>query len=86
MYNHSKSIFLGDIPIGKSFFFRIENALLVSKKDDIIEIISFYNNLENDLKSYCIFKGEIFLDKKNNKELYSYYIKKKSNDNETRKN
>lgn len=81
MYNHSKSIFLGDIPIGKSFFFRIENALLVSKKDDIIEIISFYNNLENDLKSYCIFKGEIFLDKKNNKELYSYYIKKKSNDN-----
>lgn len=81
MYNHSKSIFLGDIPIGKSFFFRIENALLVSKKDDIIEIISFHNNLENDLKSYCIFKGEIFLDKKNNKELYSYYIKKKSNDN-----
>lgn len=84
MYNHSKSIFLGDIPIGKSFFFRIENALLVSKKDDIIEIISFYNNLENDLKSYCIFKGEIFLDKKNNKELYSYYIKKKSNDNFTK--
>ena len=81
MYNHSKSIFLGDIPIGKSFFFRIENALLVSKKDDIIEIISFYNNLENDLKSYCIFKGEIFLDKKNNKELCSYYIKKKSNNN-----
>ena len=61
-YNHSKSIFLGDIPIGKSFFFRIENALLISNKDDIIEIVSFYNNLENDLKSYCIFKGEIFLD------------------------
>ena len=80
-YNHSKSIFLGDIPIGKSFFFRIENALLVSNKDDIIEIVSFNDNLENDLKSYCIFKGETFLDKKKNKELYSYYIKKKSNDN-----
>ena len=80
-YNHSKSIFLGDIPIGKSFFFRIENALLVSNKNDIIEIVSFNDNLENDLKSYCIFKGETFLDKKKNKELYSYYIKKKSNDN-----
>ena len=77
-FNVNRSIFLGDIPIGKSFFFRIENSLLISNKDDIIEIVSFFDNLEDDLKSYCIFKGETFFDKKKNKELYSYYIKKKS--------
>lgn len=77
-YNVAKSIFLGDLPIGKSFFFRIENSILISNKDDILEIVSFHDNLENDLKSYCIFKGETFLDKIKNKELYSYYIKKKS--------
>lgn len=78
-FNVSRSIFLGDIPIGKSFFFRIENSLLISNKDDIIEVVSFFDNLEDDLKSYCVFKGETFFDKKKNKELYSYYIKKKSN-------
>lgn len=77
-YNVAKSIFLGDLPIGKSFFFRIENSILISNKDDILEIVSFHDNLENDLKSYCIFKGETFLDKIKNKELHSYYIKKKS--------
>ena len=77
-FNVSRSLFLGDIPIGKSFFFRLENSLLISSKDDIIEIVSFYDNLEYDLKSYCKFKGETFFDKKKNKELYSYYIKKKS--------
>ncbi|WP_028330052.1 hypothetical protein [Brachyspira alvinipulli] len=77
-FNVNRSIFLVDIPIGKSFLFRIENYFLISNKDDIIKIVSFFDHLEDDLKSYCIFKGETFFDKKKNKKLYSYYIKKKS--------
>ena len=56
-YNVAKSIFLGDLPIGKSFFFRIENSIRISNKDDILEIVSFHDNLENDLKS----KEKLFL-------------------------
>lgn len=53
-------VFMGAIPTGALFFMRLENAFLLSNKGDIIEIISQYDNLENDLIAWCRFKGENF--------------------------
>ena len=53
-------VFMGTIPTGALFFMRLENAFLLSNKGDIIEIISQYDNLENDLIAWCRFKGENF--------------------------
>ena len=48
-------VFMGAIPTGALFFMRLENAFLLSNKGDIIEIISQYDNLENDLIAWCRF-------------------------------
>ncbi|RDU64168.1 ferritin-like domain-containing protein [Helicobacter sp. MIT 14-3879] len=76
---HYSSIFMGHIPLGKLFFLRLENALLLSLKGDIVEIVSDYDKLESDLESWCRFKGEVFLGKSILPHCYSYKIKKHSN-------
>lgn len=73
-------VFMGAIPTGALFFMRLENAFLLSNKGDIIEIISQYDNLENDLIAWCRFKGENFQKKfslKNNNSTYFAYILQK---------
>lgn len=76
--NHITSILLGDMALGKAFFLRLENAFLLAQKGDIIEILSDFDNLESDLSAWCVFKGEIFLQKKALKNTYSYYLQKQS--------
>lgn len=79
-------IFMGEIPIGAYFFMRLENALLLANQGDLIEIISDYDGLENDLCAWIAFKGEEFISKqiidtsKNNssKGNFCYILRKKS--------
>lgn len=54
---------MGDLPAQSLFFMRLENAFLLSPQNSIIEISSDVDNLENDLKIWCHFKGEAFVSK-----------------------
>lgn len=79
-------IFMGEIPIGAYFFMRLENALLLANQGDLIEIISDYDGLENDLCAWIAFKGEEFISKQtidthknaNSKGNFCYILRKKS--------
>ncbi|MDY3113615.1 MAG: DUF455 domain-containing protein [Helicobacter sp.] len=72
------TIFMGGIPLGKLFFMRLENALLLAKNSEIVEIVSDFDNLENEIKSWCKFKGEEFLEKKILRNCFAYLILKVS--------
>lgn len=76
--NHSASVILGDIALGKAFFLRLQNAFLLANKGDIIEVLSDFDNLESELTSWAHFNGEKFLYKKPLKNTYSYYLQKTS--------
>lgn len=76
MHNHS--IIMGDIPLGKMFFLRLENAFLLAQKGDIFEVLSDYDNLENDLLAWCSLKGEAFLEKIALKHAFGYRLQKLS--------
>ncbi len=71
---------MGSLPPQSLFFLRLENAFLLSQKDTFIEIVSEYDNLENDLLMWCRFKGEEFLHKqmphKDSKERFIYTLRK----------
>lgn len=72
---------MGQITLGKAFFLRLENAFLLAKKGDVIEIFSDFDNLESDLVSWCQFKGEQFVEKKPLKNAYAYLVRKNSQEN-----
>lgn len=76
---HTASILLGNIPLGKIFFLRLENAILVESSGAIIEIVSDFDNLESEIIAWCRLKGETFLCKKKLKNIFAYYVKKTSN-------
>ena len=73
---------MGNIQTGQLFFMRLENAFLLSQNGDIIEVISEYDNLENDLIAWCRFKGELFLKKiplhNKNDSNFAYIMQKES--------
>ncbi len=73
---------MGTIPTGPLFFMRLENAFLLSSKGDLIEVISQYDNLDNDLIVWSRFKGELFLEKfplcNANHSSFAYLLEKKS--------
>ena len=73
---------MGNIQTGQLFFMRLENAFLLSQNGDIIEVISEYDNLENDLIACCRFKGELFLKKiplhNKNDSNFAYIMQKES--------
>ena len=75
-------VFMGNIQTGQLFFMRLENAFLLSQNGDIIEVISQYDNLENDLIAWCRFKGELFLKKiplhNKNDSSFAYIMQKES--------
>lgn len=72
--NHDNVIFIGNLPIGKALFLKLENAFLLSNKDDILEIVSTSEHIELELMSWCKLKGYIFLDKTILKQQYCYRI------------
>ncbi len=74
----SNTLFMGDIPLGKLFFLRLENAFLLAQCEEVIEIVSDYEYLEKDLISWCAYRGERFLQKLPLKHCYSYTLKKQS--------
>lgn len=57
---------------------RVENALLLESSGNIIEILSDFDNLENDIIAFCRLKGEEFLCKKKLNNIFAYYVKKTS--------
>lgn len=75
-------IFMGAIPIGALFFMRLENAFLLAESKSYIEIISDFDNLENDLKAFTRFKGESFIAKNvlntTQKTSYCYLLQKQT--------
>lgn len=75
---HKHSLIMGDIPLGKLFFMRLENAFLLMESSDVIEVLSDYGNLATELKAYARFKGEEFIDVKTLKLGFAYYLKKRS--------
>lgn len=76
---HKHSIIMGDIPLGKLFFMRLENALLLMERGDVIEILSDYGNLSAELGAWCKFKGEVFCESQSLSMGFAYYLKKCSN-------
>lgn len=73
---HKHSLIMGDIPLGKLFFMRLENAFLLIESGDVVEILSDYGNLSAELSSWCRFKGEEFVECKTSPLGYAYYLKK----------
>ncbi|RDU58348.1 ferritin-like domain-containing protein [Helicobacter sp. MIT 99-5507] len=72
------SLIMDDVPISKPFFLRLENAFLLASTNDFIEILSAYDNLEQELVSWCNFKGEKFISKTKLKNCYAYQLRKDS--------
>ena len=65
MQNSLKSVcFMGGLPLGALFFMRLENAFLLTQIGALIEVVSDFDNLENDLAMWCAFKGEKFINKR----------------------
>lgn len=75
------SLNMGQIALGKAFFLRVENAFLLAKRGDTIEILSDFDDLESDLISWCRFKGERFIEKKPLKNAFAYTLRKNSQEN-----
>lgn len=73
-FHHNNVIFLGDLPVGKALFLKMENAFLRSQKDDILELVSTNEHIEIELLSWCNLKGYTLLDKKKLKQQYCYRI------------
>ncbi|BDB64267.1 hypothetical protein T36_0715 [Helicobacter cinaedi] len=77
-------VFMGALPLGAFFFMRLENAFLLSLKGAEIELISDFDNLENDIIMWCRFKGEEFICKQKiskdseSKGNFLYLMRKKS--------
>ena len=55
---------MGGLPLGALFFMRLENAFLLTQIGALIEVVSDFDNLENDLAMWCAFKGEKFINKR----------------------
>lgn len=51
------SIIMEKTPLGKLFFLRLENALLLGQKGDSYEILSDFDDLEQDLKAWYSASG-----------------------------
>ena len=75
------SLVLGDIPLGKLFFMRLDNAFALSRTEDMIALVSVYGDLEAELRSYCSFKGESFVEKRTSKGCFTYILQKRSDTN-----
>ena len=71
-------IIMEKIALGKLFFLRLENAFLLGQKGDIFEILSDFDDLEEDLRAWCVFKGEEFLEKESFANYFAYTLIKKS--------
>lgn len=85
MQNSLKSVcFMGGLPLGTLFFMRLENAFLLTQIGALIEVVSDWDNLENDLMMWCAFKGEAFKEKRvisqnaDSKSNFIYVLCKKS--------
>lgn len=72
--NHSSVIFVGDLPIGKALFLKLENAFLFAKENEIVEIVSTNAKIELELQSWCNLKGYKLFDKKILKNQYCYKV------------
>ena len=72
---HSNSLFIGNLPIGKALFLKLENALLFVKENEILELISTNEKIEFELNSWCNLKGYNLLEKLVLKNQFSYKIK-----------
>ena len=57
----TNTIFMGEIPLGKLFFMRLENAFLLAPNHCVIEVVSDFDCLESELDAWCRLKGEKFL-------------------------
>ncbi|TLD84518.1 ferritin-like domain-containing protein [Helicobacter sp. MIT 11-5569] len=74
----TNTIFMGEIPLGKLFFVRLENAFLLAESNSSIEVVSDFDNLESELSAWCCLKGEKFLQKAPLKHCFSYLLLKQS--------
>jgi TusA-related sulfurtransferase len=72
--NHSSVIFVGNLPIGKALFLKLENAFLFAKENEIIEIVSTNPKVELELQSWCNLKGYKLFDKRILKNQYCYKV------------
>ncbi|MDE6044742.1 MAG: ferritin-like domain-containing protein [Helicobacter sp.] len=75
------SLNLDNIPLGKLFFLRLENAFLLADTGDTIEILSRFDHLESELISWCRLKGESFVQKTALKGCFAYLLRKDSAQN-----
>ncbi|HJE02490.1 MAG TPA: DUF455 domain-containing protein, partial [Aliarcobacter thereius] len=74
--NHCISIFTGHLPPSKALFLRLENAFLICNTYEIIEIISFKEFIEIELRAWAKLKGHLYLGREKLKNQYSYKIQK----------
>ena len=79
--DHSISIQIGKTPPSKELFLRLENIFLISTLGEIVEIISLKPNIEIELRGWARLRGHLYLGRESLKEMYSYKIKKISQDN-----
>ncbi len=75
-YNHTVSIFTGNLPPSKALFLRLENSFLLSNQGEIIEIVSQKANIETELRGWAKLRGHLYLGRENLKQQYSYKIQK----------
>lgn len=84
MQDSKSCVFMGALPLGTLFFMRLENAFLLTQIGALIEVVSDWDNLENDLMMWCAFKGETFKEKRvisqnaDSKGNFIYVLRKKS--------
>ncbi|OCL94230.1 ferritin-like domain-containing protein [Arcobacter porcinus] len=74
--NHCISIFTGNLPPSKALFLRLENAFLICNTYEIIEIVSFKEFIETELRAWARLKGHLYLGREKLKNQYSYKIQK----------
>ena len=74
----TNTIFMGEIPLGKLFFIRLENAFLLAVENARLEVVSDFDNLEPELNAWCHLKGEKFIQKIPLKHCFSYTLQKQS--------
>ncbi|OCL81935.1 ferritin-like domain-containing protein [Arcobacter porcinus] len=74
--NHCISIFTGHLPPSKALFLRLENAFLICNTYEIIEIISFKEFIETELRAWAKLKGHLYLGREKLKNQFSYKIQK----------
>lgn len=74
--NHAISIFIGSLGPSKELFLKLENAFLISAQNDIVEIVSFRENMELELQGWSKLHGHLYLGRESLKKQYSYKIQK----------